>query len=99
MKVAALAAVSVLIVFPVEAGQRHQSNNVSPFCYNYGRCTTFSVTAPTSNKAPSLRGRTAHRAVDSNCNIKIATLKPTYGFNITVEPAYTSQFLQFYALL
>ena len=48
MKVAALAALSVLIALPAEAGQRHRQNNVSPSCDNDGRCTTLNVTAPTS---------------------------------------------------
>jgi len=40
MKVATLAALSVLITLPAEAGQRHRQNNVSPSCDNDGphRC-------------------------------------------------------------
>ena len=49
MKIAALAALSVLIALPAEAGQRHRQNNVSPSCDNDGRCTTLNVTAPTSS--------------------------------------------------
>src|SRR5262245_28372868 len=47
MKVAALAALSVLIVVPAEAGQRHRTN-VSPkiTCDNDGHCTTFAAVAP-----------------------------------------------------
>ena len=49
MKVAALAALCVLIALPAQAGQRQQQKNVSPSCDNDGRCTTFSVTASTSS--------------------------------------------------
>jgi hypothetical protein len=47
MKVVALAALSVLVVLPAEAGQRHRTN-VSPkvTCDNDGRCTTFAAAAP-----------------------------------------------------
>jgi hypothetical protein len=47
MKVAALAALSVLLVLPVEAGQRHRTH-VSPkvTCDNDGHCTTFAAAAP-----------------------------------------------------
>ena len=39
--VAAVAALSVLIVLPAQAGQRHRQNNVSPSCDNDGRCATL----------------------------------------------------------
>jgi hypothetical protein len=64
MKVAALGALSALIAFPAQAGQRNHQNNVSPFCDNDGRCTTFNLAAPVSSKTQSLRGRSLHRAVD-----------------------------------
>jgi len=99
MKVAALAALSVLIAFPAQAGQRHQQNNVSPFCDNDGRCTTFNLAAPTSSKTQSLRGRSPDRAVDANGNSMMVTVQTAYGFNITVHPAFASKFLKFYALL
>lgn len=41
MKVAALAALSVLIALPADAGERHRQNNVSPICDNDGRCATL----------------------------------------------------------
>ena len=61
MKVAALAALSVLIALPAEAGQRHRQNSVSPSCDNDGHCTTLSVTAPTSitNAYLSVNGTTS----------------------------------------
>jgi len=102
MKVAALATLGVLIVFPVEARQ----NNVSQSCDNNGRCTTLNVTALTSSKTPNLRGRhigtsehNPHRVVDANGNSIMVTVQTAYGFNITVHPAYASKFLKFYALL
>jgi hypothetical protein len=50
MKVAALAALSVLVVLPAEAGQRHRTN-VSPkvTCDNDGHCTTFAAAAPVAS--------------------------------------------------
>jgi hypothetical protein len=47
MKVAVLAALSVLVVLPAEAGQRHRTH-VSPkvTCDNDGHCTTFAAVAP-----------------------------------------------------
>ena len=105
MKVAALAALSVLIALPAEAGQRHRQINVSPSCDNDGRCTTLNV-APTSNKAPGLHGRyigtserTPHRVVDANGNSIMVTVQTAYGFKITVHLAYASKFLKFFALL
>jgi hypothetical protein len=75
MKVAALVALSVLIALPVEAGDRHRQNNVSPICDNDGRCTTFTVTPPTSSRTSSSRGsrtgtseRKPHHVVDANGN-------------------------------
>src|SRR5262249_27880 len=106
MKVAALAALSVLIMFPAQAGQRPQQSNVSLPCDNDGRCTTFNVSAPTSSKRPILRGRhtptskrNPHDIVDANGNSTMVTVQTAYGFNITVHPAYASKFLKFFALL
>jgi hypothetical protein len=98
MKVAALAALSVLIALPAEAGQPHRQNNVLPSCNNDGRCTTLDVTAPTSS-----RMRTSERKprlpVDANGNSLMVTVQTAYGFNITVHPAYASKFQKFFALL
>jgi hypothetical protein len=47
MKVAALAALSVLIGLPAEAGQHHRQNgSPATTCDNDGRCTTQGATAP-----------------------------------------------------
>ena len=53
MKIVVLAALSVLISLPVEAGQRHRQN-ASPVvtCDNEGHCTAFNASAP----VPRLRG-------------------------------------------
>ena len=105
MKVAALAALSVLIALPADAGVRHRQNDVSPICNNDGRCTTVAVAAPASNRTPTFRGRmrtserTPHRDVDANGNRMLVTVQTAYGFNITVHPAYASKFLKFFALL
>jgi hypothetical protein len=106
VKVASLAVLSVLIALPAQAGQRHGQNNVSPRCDNDGRCTTSSVTASTSIKAPSLRGhhtatseRKTHDIVDASGNRVMVTVQTAYGFNITVHPGYAGKFLKFFALL
>jgi hypothetical protein len=54
MKVAALAALSVLIVLPAEAGQGHRQND-SPVatCDNDGHCTTLAAAAPASSPLKS----------------------------------------------
>jgi hypothetical protein len=50
MKVAALAALSVLIALPADAGQRQRQNG-SPAnaCDNNGNCTALNVTTPIPN--------------------------------------------------
>jgi hypothetical protein len=106
LKVAAVAALTVLIALPAEAGDRHRQTNVSPICDNDGRCTTLTVTAPTSSKAVNLRRRHTgaserkpHHVIDANGNRMLVTVQTAYGFNITVHPAYANKFLKFFALL
>ena len=100
MKVAAIAAVCVFIVMPVEAGQRHAQNNVSPD-RDDGRCTSLNVAAPTSSSGRQIRTseRKPHHAVDANGNGLMVKVQTAYGFNITVHPAYASKFQKFFALL
>jgi len=74
MKVAALAALSVIIALPAEAGQRHRQNSVSPPCDNDGRCTTLSAAAPTSNHKRTSE-RKPHRVVDANGNSLVVTVQ------------------------
>ena len=98
MKVAALAALTVLIALPAEAGQRHRQNNVSPSCDNDGRCATLNVTAPTSSPIRTSE-RKPHHAVDANGNSLMVKVQTAYGFDIMVHPAYASKFQKFFALL
>jgi hypothetical protein len=100
MKVTAIAALSVLIALPAEAGQRHRQSNGSPSCDNDGRCTTLNVTAPTSSHIPTSERKPRH-VVDGNGNgnSMMVRVQTAYGFNITVNPAYASKFQKFYALL
>jgi hypothetical protein len=63
MKVATLAALSVVVVLPAEAGQRHRAN-VSPkvTCVNDGHCTTFAAAASVASprrSRPKIRGAIA----------------------------------------
>jgi hypothetical protein len=96
MKVAALAALSVIIALPAEAGQRHRQNSVAASCDNDGHCTTLA--APTSiHKRISERKR--RRVVDTNGNSLMVRVQTAYGFNITVHPAYANKFQKFFALL
>ena len=98
MKVAAVAVLSLLIMLPAQAGQRHRQNNVSPSCDNDGRCMTLKVTAPTSSHIGTSERKPRH-AVDANGNSLMVTVQTAYGFNITVHPAYASKFQKFFALL
>jgi hypothetical protein len=96
MKVAALAALSVLIALPAGAGQRQ--NSVSPSCDNDGRCKLLNVAAPASSHVRTSERKPQH-AVDANGNSVMVTVQTAYGFNITVHPAYASKFQKFFALL
>jgi len=95
MKVAALAALCVLIALPAEAAQQHRLN-VLPSCDNDARCTT--VSAPASSRIRTSE-RKPHRVVDANGNSMMVTVQTAYGFNVTVHPAYASKFQKFFALL
>jgi Tfp pilus assembly major pilin PilA len=72
MKVAAIAALGILVVLPAEAGKRHGASN-SPIatCDNDGRCTTFKAGAPIYGDRTS---RTkVHNATAVSTTIKSAT--------------------------
>ena len=102
MKVAALAALSLLIVLSADADQRLWKNNISPSCDNDGRCTIPNVAAATPSPIPRLYGNVPERKprrVDANGNRTMVTVQTVYGFNITVHPAYASKFQKFFALL
>jgi hypothetical protein len=77
MKVTALAALSVLIVLPAEAAQRHMVNGSSALtCDNDGHCTTFNASALTSGirkTRPAIKNAAAATqrpspALDANSN-------------------------------
>ena len=54
MKVVAVAALSVLIMHPAQAGQRHHQNGSQvATCDNDGHCTTLDVTVPTPSYSKS----------------------------------------------
>jgi len=85
MKVAALAALSVLIALPAEAGQAHRRND-SPLatCDNDGHCTTFATAARASSPRknwPKVRSAvaaanppaTANGAVNNETAVAVAT--------------------------
>ena len=99
MKVAAVAALSVLIMLPAQAGQRHRQNNVSPSCDNDGRCTTLKRDRAHIEDHIGTSERKPRHAVDANGNSLMVTVQTAYGFNITVHPAYASKFQKFFALL
>jgi hypothetical protein len=96
MKVVALILLSVFIVFPAAAEQRHQQS-----CDNNGRCTiaASATREPAKRSRPHTSERNQHRAVDANGNNIMVTVQTAYGFNITVHPAYASKFQKFFALL
>jgi hypothetical protein len=101
-KVAPLAALGVFIALSADVDQRVWQKNISSSCDNDGRCTTLTVTAPTSSQIPSSHGRISGRTprrLDANGNSAMVTVQTAYGFNITVHPAYASKFQKFFALL
>jgi hypothetical protein len=73
MKVAAIAALGILVVLPAEAGQRHRASN-SLTCDNDGRCTTFNASAPIYSDR-TIRKK-AHTATAVSTTIKPATTAP-----------------------
>ena len=81
MKVAALAALSVLVALPAEAGQAHRQN-ASPVvtCDNDGHCTTFNASAP----VPRLRGS---RLKIQDKTIDAAATPPGPGTATAATPA------------
>ena len=98
MKTAVLAALSVLVATPAEAGQTQLQNNVLPSCDNDGRCMTLKASAPASSPVRTSDPRARH-VVDANGNSLMVTVQTAYGFNITVHPAYAGKFQKFFALL
>ena len=101
MKVAAVAALSVLIIHPAQAEQRHRQNG-SPMatCDNDGHCTTLNATAPTPSyrKSRSEIKRTIataqrrSRAFDANGNAAGIVKSDKTGSRARVGIAYAARF-------
>ncbi len=85
MKFAALAALSVLIALPAEAGQGHRQNG-SPAtnCDNNGYCTTLD----TAKRMPSHRKRT----LDANGNPVGVIISLKTGAHARVDISYVERF-------
>ena len=75
MKVAALAALSVLIVLPAQAGQGHRQNDASlASCDNDGHCTTFAIAVPRSTpRKPKIRSAMPAATLATTSNGTAAT--------------------------
>jgi len=97
MKVAAIAALSVLIVLPAEAGQRHQQiGTPAATCDNDGHCTTLTTKAPTPtfhSSRPKTQTTTEHtRVVDANGNTAGVIISAKTGARAHVGVAYAARF-------
>ncbi len=104
MKVAALAALSVLIALPAEAGQRHRQNDSSTTtCDNNGHCTTVNATAPMPShrksrwKTQNTMATAQHqsRALDANGNTAGVVISLKTGAHARVGIAYAARFQAF----
>jgi len=101
MKVAALVALSVLIVLPAEAGQRHQQiGSPAVICNNDGHCTTLTTKAPVPNfrknqtKISTTIATTQHQTgvVDANGNAAGIIISAKTGARARVGVAYAARF-------
>jgi hypothetical protein len=101
MKVAALAALTILIALPAVAGQRHRQNgSPATTCDNNGHCTTIGATAPVpsyreSRSEPQRTIATAQhqsRALDANGNTAGAVISLKTGAHARVGIAYAARF-------
>jgi hypothetical protein len=100
MKVAALAALSLLVALPAEAGQRHrQPSSPAVTCDNDGRCTTPSAGVPTQEKteaasrnAIAAAPRRGH-AIDANGNAAVGVvISIKTGAKARVGISYAARF-------
>jgi hypothetical protein len=100
MKVVALAALSVLIALPAQAGQHHRQNNLpATNCDNNGHCLTFRATTPMANYR-NRRSKvqrtiaTAHRspALDANGNTVGVVISLKTGAHARVGIDYVARF-------
>jgi hypothetical protein len=101
MKVAAVAALSVLIILPAQAGQRHRQNGSQvATCDNNGHCTTLNATAPTPSYSKSrseikrtiATARRRSPAVDANGNPAGIVKSDKTGARARVGIAYAARF-------
>ena len=101
MKVAALAALSVLIALPVEAGQRHRQNgSPATTCDNNGHCTVLDAAAPMRSHRESrletqrtiATAQHQSRALDANGNTAGAVISLKTGAHARVGIAYAARF-------
>jgi len=92
MKAAAIAALSVLIVLPAQAGQRHRhSGSLAATCDNDGRCTNFGVAAVPVASIRTSQKKT--RAITSVTNLPATTATAPQNIMkaaITSEPVKTA---------
>jgi hypothetical protein len=101
MKVAALAALSVLIMLPAEAGQRHhQIGSPALTCDNDGHCSTLTTKVPAPSfhknrpKPQTTVATTQHqtRVVDANGNTAGVIISAKTGARARVGIAYAARF-------
>jgi len=99
MKVAALAALFVLIALPAETGQHHRQN-VSPeaTCDNNGHCTFLGAAAPmrrylnrSETKNTVATAQHPSRALDANGNTADAVISLKTGAHARVGIAYAAR--------
>ena len=99
MKVATVAALSVLIMLAGDAGQSHRQNGLPMAnCDNDGRCTTLNAAAQTPSKGRSEIKRTIataqhqSRALDANGNPAGVVISAKTGARARVGIAYAARF-------
>ncbi|MFZ0102993.1 MAG: hypothetical protein WCF47_15380 [Pseudolabrys sp.] len=102
MKVAVLAALSVLIAIPLaEAGQRHLQNGLAvTSCDNDGHCTTLAATRPAASprkgrpeiKTTTATARAQPAALDANGNTMGVIVSAKTGARARVGVAYAGRF-------
>ncbi|MGZ5172345.1 MAG: hypothetical protein ACXWCY_33455 [Burkholderiales bacterium] len=101
MKVAGLAALSVLIALPAEAGPRHRQNgSPAATCDNNGHCTTLGASAPMPSHRKSrletqrTTATNQHRshALDANGDMAGAVISLRTGAHARVGISYAARF-------
>lgn len=101
MKVAALAALSILIILPADAGQRHhEKNSLLTTCDNDGRCTTLNASIPVSAarksrseiKKTTVTAQQQSPALDANGNAAGVIVSAKTGARARVGVAYAARF-------